>query len=101
MLRYVTYFKSSHFFGSYWYELKFIIDLLQAKQAWQFWKSNIQFSNLYYLSSRGGLEVEQWTDNSTLSILVVSNPARHQKDFRSNSNTKGGALIIIIVLLGD
>ena len=45
------------------------------------------------LSSRGGLEVEQWTDNSTLSISVGSNPARRKKDFLSNSNTKGGALV--------
>ena len=44
-------------------------------------------------SSRGGLEVEQWSDNSTLSISVGSNPAQRQKDFRSNSNTTGGALI--------
>ena len=45
------------------------------------------------VSSRGGLEVEQWTDNSNLSISVGSNPARRQKDFHSNSNTTGGALI--------
>ena len=43
-------------------------------------------------SSRGGLEVELWTDNSTISISVGSNPARRQKNFRSNSNTMGGAL---------
>ena len=36
------------------------------------------------LSSGGGSEVEQWTDNRTLSILVGSNLARRQKDFRSN-----------------
>ena len=41
-------------------------------------KNNI---NLAALSSRGGLEVEQWTDNSTLSISVGSNPARRQKRF--------------------
>ena len=45
------------------------------------------------LSSRGGLEVEQWTYNSTLSISVGSNPAWRQKDFRINSNTTGGALV--------
>ena len=39
------------------------------------------------------LEVEQWTDNRTLSKSVGSNPARRQKDFCSNSNTTGGALI--------
>ena len=44
-------------------------------------------------SSRGGLEVEHWTDNRTLSISVGSNLARRQNDFRSNSNTTGGALI--------
>ena len=44
-------------------------------------------------SSRGGLEVEQWTDNSSLSFLVGSNPARRQKDFHSNSNSMGGALV--------
>ena len=46
-----------------------------------------QYSIIYllYLSSRGGLEAEQWTDNRTLFILVGSNPARRQKDFRSNS----------------
>ena len=44
-------------------------------------------------SSRGGLEVEQWNDNSTLSISVGSNLAQRQIDFRSNSNTTGGALV--------
>ena len=44
-------------------------------------------------SSRGRLEVEQWTDNRTLSISVGSNPGRCQKDFHSNSNTTGGTLV--------
>ena len=35
---------------------------------------------IQFLSSHGGLEVEQWTDNSSLSISVGSNPARRQKD---------------------
>ena len=48
---------------------------------------------LAYLSSLGGLEVKQWTDNSTLSISVGSNPAWGQKDFSNNSNTTGGALV--------
>ena len=49
--------------------------------------------NFLVESSRGGLEVEQWTDNSTISISVGSNPARSQKYFRSNSNTTGDALV--------
>ena len=47
-------------------------------------------------SCGGGLKVEQWTDNRTLSFSVGSNPARRQKDFRSNLITTGGALNIII-----
>ena len=50
-----------------------------------------QVYNLFQ-SSHGGLEVEQWIDNSTLSISVGSNLAWRQKDFCSNSNTTGGAL---------
>ena len=45
------------------------------------------------ISSLGGLEVEQWTDNSTLSISMGSNLARRQKDFRSYSNTTGNAIV--------
>ena len=44
-------------------------------------------------TSRGGLEVDQWTDNRTLSISVGLNPAGPPKKFRSNSNTMGGALV--------
>ena len=46
-------------------------------------------------SSRGSLEVEQWTDNRTLSISVDLNPARRPKDFRSNSNTTGSLSLIM------
>ena len=45
------------------------------------------------LSSHGGLVVDQWTDNRTLSLSLGSNPSWRQKDFRSNSNTTGGALV--------
>ena len=51
-------------------------------------------------SSHGGLEVEQWTDNRTLSILMVTKLAWRQKDFRSNSNTTGGALVNKFFCLG-
>ena len=47
-------------------------------------------------SSRGGLEVEQWTDNST---SLGSNPARRHKDFLRNSNTTGGALVNYVLKL--
>ena len=38
----------------------------------------------YNLSSRGGLEVERLLHNLHDSVSVGSNPARRQKDFRSN-----------------
>ena len=43
-------------------------------------------------SRRGGLEVEGLLHKLHDSTLLGSNPARRQKDFRSNSNTTGGAL---------
>ena len=39
------------------------------------------------------MEVERLLLKLHDSILVGSNPAWGQKDFRSNSNTKGGAII--------
>ena len=48
---------------------------------------------LVFLFARGGLEVEGLLDKLHDSPWVGSNPARHQKDFRSNSNTTGGALL--------
>ena len=45
------------------------------------------------LLSRGGLEVERLLHKLHDSTSVGSNPARPQNDFRSNSNTTGGALI--------
>ena len=41
----------------------------------------------------GGLEVERFLHKLHDSISVGTNPARCQKDFRSNSNTTGGALV--------
>ena len=55
-------------------------------------KRSIKLS-LVTRSSHGGLEAEKWTDNRTLSISVGLNPARHQNDFRSSSNTMRCALI--------
>ena len=43
--------------------------------------------------ARGGLEVERLLHKLHDSTLVGSNPARRQKDIRSNSNTTGGALV--------
>ena len=45
------------------------------------------------LSSRGGLKVERLLHKLHDSTSVSLNPAWRQKDFRSNSNTTGGALI--------
>ena len=42
---------------------------------------------------RGGLEVERLLHKVYDSIWVGSNPAVHQKDFRSNSNTRRGTLV--------
>ena len=47
----------------------------------------------YLKSSRGGLEVERLLHTLHDSTSVGSNLARHQKDFRSYSNTTGGALV--------
>ena len=53
----------------------------------------IKFSTLLTSSSRGGLEVERLLHKLHDSISVGSNPARRQKDFRSNLNATGGALV--------
>ena len=39
------------------------------------------------------MEIERLLHKLHDSILVGSNPTRRQKDFRSNSNTTGGALV--------
>ena len=46
-----------------------------------------------FKSSRGGLEVELLLHKLHDSTSVGSNPALPQKDFHSNSNTTGGALV--------
>ena len=48
-------------------------------------------SKLFKISSHGGLEVERLLHKLHDSISVGLNPARRQKDFRSYSNTTGGA----------
>ena len=48
---------------------------------------------LQSFTCRGGLEVEPLLHKFHDSTSVGSNPARRQKDFRSNSNTTGGALV--------
>ena len=50
-------------------------------------------SNLERPSSCGGLEVEGLLHKLHDSTSVGLNLARCQKDFRSNSNTTGGALV--------
>ena len=45
------------------------------------------------LSSHGGLEVERLLHKLHDSTSEGSNPSWGQKDFHSNSNTTGGALV--------
>ena len=47
----------------------------------------------YDLSSRGGLEVERLLHKAHDSTSVGSNLAQRQKDFHSNSDSTGGALL--------
>ena len=51
--------------------------------------------HLYFISSRGSLEVERLLHKLHDSTLVGSNPAWAEKDFRSNLNTMGGARALI------
>ena len=50
-------------------------------------------SKILLTSSQGGSGVECLLHKLHDSTSVSSNPARRQKDFRSNSNTTGGALV--------
>ena len=61
-----------------------------------FVENNGKLIYISVISSRGGWVVELLLHKLHDSTLLGSNPARGQKDFRSNSNTMGGALVNII-----
>ena len=81
--------------GTYfWQKNKLKLAIGYVENKFSYFKHRMLYSrDMNNESRRGGLEVEPLLHKLHESVSVGLNPARRQKNFLSNSNTTGGALV--------